>query len=102
VETVLTVTDAAVEKALLVRAREHDPDSFALWVEVVAGEYDLSLQPVADAPAGAHVCDLGRITLVIPAESIDALRGSTLDRRGDLLTGGLVIDSPRPLSPPLG
>lgn len=101
-DSVLTVTAAAVEKALLVRSREDDPDRFALWVEVVAGAYDLSLQPLADAPAGAHVEDLGRIALVIPAESVDALRGATLDRRGDLLTGGLVIDAPRPASPPLG
>jgi len=55
VETVLTVTDAAVEKAVLVRAREAEPERFALWVEVAgvqAGEYayDLSLQPLSDAP----------------------------------------------------
>ena len=106
-DTVLTVTDAAVEKAVLVRAREAEPDRFALWVEVAGvqgGEYayDLSLQPLADAPPDAHVADLGRITVVIPAESIEPLRGSTLDREGDLMTGGLVLRNRTPPSPAIG
>jgi Fe/S biogenesis protein NfuA len=107
VDTVLTVTDAAVEKAVLVRARETEPDRFALWVEVAgvqAGEYsyDLSLQPLADAPPDAHVQDHGRIAVVIPAESIEALRGATLDREGDLMTGGLVLQNHTPASPAVG
>jgi Fe/S biogenesis protein NfuA len=106
-DTVLTVTDAAVEKAVLVRAREAEPDRFALWVEVAGvqgGEYayDLSLQPLADTPPDAHVADLGRITVVIPAESIEPLRGSTLDREGDLMTGGLVLRNRTPPSPAIG
>ncbi|HYX85396.1 MAG TPA: NifU family protein [Gaiellales bacterium] len=105
--TVLTVTDAAIEKAIMVRAREDDPERFALWVEVLdAGfgrpGYDLYLQPLDEAPADAHVQDLGRIALVIPAGSVEALRGATLDRQGDLLTGGLVLTSPTPASPAMG
>lgn len=97
----MTVTDAAVEKAVMVRARESDPERYALWVEVVGvqgGEYayDLSLQPLAEAPADAHVADLGRISLVIPAGSVELLRGATLDRHGDLATGGLIIHNRTP------
>jgi Fe/S biogenesis protein NfuA len=107
VDTVLTVTDAAIEKAVLVRAREDDPDRFALWVEVAGvqgGEYayDLSLQPLSDAPPGAHVQDLGRIAVVVPAASVEALRGATLDREGDLMTGGLVLHNRTPPSPAVG
>ena len=107
VETVMNVTDAAVEKAVLVRSRETDPDRYALWVEVIGvqgGEYayDLSLQPLAEAPADAHVADLGRIAVVIPAESVELLRGATLDREGDLATGGLVIHNRPPPSPAIG
>ena len=107
VETVLNVTDAAVEKTVLVRSREADPERFALWIEVTGvqgGEYsyDLSLQPLDDAPAGAHVQDLGRIAVVIPAESVELLRGATLDRQGDLATGGLVIRNRTPPSPAVG
>jgi len=103
----MTVTDAAVEKAVMVRARETDPERYALWVEVTGvqgGEfaYDLSLQPLDEAPADAHVTDLGRIALVIPADSIELLRGATLDRQGDLATGGLVIHNRTPPSPAIG
>ena len=103
----MNVTDAAVEKAVMVRARETEPERYALWVEVAGvqgGEYayDLSLQPLAEAPADASVTDLGRISLVIPAESVELLRGATLDRQGDLATGGLVIHNRTPPSPAIG
>jgi Fe/S biogenesis protein NfuA len=106
VETILTVTDAAIEKAVMVRAREDDPERQALWVEVVGPglqpAYDLYLQPLDQAPADAHVQDHGRIAVVIPGGSVDALRGATLDREGDLLTGGLVLHTPAPASPAMG
>jgi Fe/S biogenesis protein NfuA len=104
-EQILTVTDAAIEKAVMVRSREDEPERHALWVEVVgsgfAQSYDLYLQPLADAPPGAHVQDHGRISVVIPAGSIEALRGGTLDREGDLLMGGLVLNTPQ-ASPDMG
>lgn len=106
-DTVLHVTDAAVEKTVMVRSRETDPERYALWVEVTGvtgGEYayDLSLQPLADAPADAHIEDLGRIAVVIPAASVEPLRGATLDRQGDLATGGLFIQNRTPPSPAVG
>ena len=105
-ESILTVTDAAIEKAVMVRSREEEPERHALWVEVVGSGfqpgYDLYLQPLDQAPPGAHVQDLGRIAVVIPAESVEALRGATLDRQGDLLTGGLVLHTPTPASPAMG
>lgn len=104
-EQILTVTDAAIEKAVMVRSREDEPERHALWVEVVgsgfAQSYDLYLQPLADAPPDAHVQDHGRISVVIPAGSIEALRGGTLDRQGDLLMGGLVLNTPQ-ASPDMG
>ena len=105
-EQILTVTEAAIEKAVMVRSREEEPERHALWVEVVgsgfAQSYDLYLQPLADAPEGAHVQDHGRISVVIPPGSVEALRGATLDRQGDLLMGGLVLQTPTPASPDLG
>ena len=106
VEQLLTVTDAAIEKAVMVRSREEEPERHALWVEVVgagfAQSYDLYLRPLDEAPDGAHVEDHGRISVVIPPGSIDALRDATLDRQGDLLTGGLVLSAPPAWSPGLG
>jgi Fe/S biogenesis protein NfuA len=107
VDEIFRVTDAAVEKAVMVRAREPDPERFALWVEVTGiqgGEYayDLSLQPLADAPEDAQVHDLGRIAVVIPSGSVELLRGAVLDRQGDLATGGLVLHNRTPPSPAVG
>ena len=107
-ESILTVTDAAIEKAVMVRSREDEPERHALWVEVVGSGfqpgYDLYLQPLDQAAPDAHVQDHGRIAVVIPAESVEALRGATLDREGDLLTGGLVLHTPTatPVSPAMG
>jgi Fe/S biogenesis protein NfuA len=105
-EQILTVTDAAIEKAVMVRSREEAPERHALWVEVVgsgfAQSYDLYLQPLDQAPDGAHVQDHGRISVVIPPGSIEALRGATLDRQGDLLMGGLVLHTATPASPAIG
>src|SRR4051794_41784648 len=43
----ITITDAALERVLEVRAREHEPEGLALWVEIVgvagaAHQYDMS------------------------------------------------------------
>jgi hypothetical protein len=43
----ITITDAALERVLEVRAREHEPEGLALWVEIVgvagaAYQYDMS------------------------------------------------------------
>lgn len=105
-ERILTVTDAAIEKAVMVRSREDEPRRHALWVEVTgsgfAQSYDLYLQPLDEAPPDAHIQDHGRISVVIPAGSVEALRGATLDRQGDLLMGGLVLHTPNQASPDLG
>ena len=105
-ERILTVTDAAIEKAVMVRSREDEPARHALWVEVTgsgfAQSYDLYLQPLDEAPPDAHIQDHGRISVVIPAGSVEALRGATLDRQGDLLMGGLVLHTPNQASPDLG
>jgi len=43
----ITITDAALERVLEVRDREHEPEGLALWVEIVgvagaAYQYDMS------------------------------------------------------------
>ncbi len=107
-ETVLEVTPAAVEKVLLVREREPDPASLGLWIEVTGHDplgragYDLWLAPAAEAPADALVERHGPVVDVVPAGSVEALRGARLDRQGDLATGGLVLHEPDPVSPAVG
>jgi len=64
----IAITDAALERVLEVRAREHEPEGLALWVEIVgvagaAYQYDMSF-----------------------------LRHDEIDER---LGGGLVIENPK-------
>jgi Fe/S biogenesis protein NfuA len=100
-EHVLELTPEAIEKVLLVREREQDPERHALWIEVGGGgfpgtlTYDLWLAPPVGVPEGALVEDHGPFMVVIPAGGADLLRGAVLDREGDLATGGLVIREPQ-------
>jgi Fe/S biogenesis protein NfuA len=107
-EPVLEVTQAAIEKVVLVRAREPEPESLGLWIEVTGRDalartsYDLWLAPVGEAPADARVEQHGPVPIVIPGSSVAVLRGAVLDRDGDLTFGGLVIHEPEPASPAVG
>jgi Fe/S biogenesis protein NfuA len=102
-EPVLTVTDEAIEKILLVRDREDDANQLSLWIEVTGVDalgrfqYDLWLAPQSDARPGDVTEEHGGIPFTIPRPSVEALRGSKLDREGDLATGGLVIQPEHPL-----
>ena len=97
---VLTVTEPARDKILELRAQEDDPGTLGLRIEVtgVSGveyTYDLSFDPVEDADVGAGdvVEAQGDLQVIVPAGSIDALNGATLDLPS---TGaaGLVLRNP--------
>lgn len=108
-EQIIHVTDAAREKAAWFRSRDPDAEELGLWLEVTGdddGEYTYNMyldrmSKVADDAVVQHHDDL---PVVIPGGSIDALRGATLDRRGDLETGGIFIENPNkpPISPAVG
>jgi Fe/S biogenesis protein NfuA len=98
---VMTVTEPAREKILELRANEDEPDTLGLRIEVtgVSGveyTYDLSFDPVseADVEAGDLVEDEGGLAVIIPVESIDALRGATLDLPSNGGSAGLVLRNP--------
>lgn len=99
-EHILQLTPGAIEKVLLVREREAEPERHALWIEVGGGgfpgtlTYDLWLAPPVGVPEGSVVEDHEAFTVVI-AGGADLLRGAVLDREGDLATGGLVIREPQ-------
>jgi Fe/S biogenesis protein NfuA len=96
----LTITDAARQKILDVRAGEPDPDSLALWFEMsgVQGNsftFDMYFRPLDEAGADDAVQPDLDISVVVPGDSADKVRGSTLDVAG----GGMVLqnpNSPRP------
>src|SRR5512139_1682250 len=98
---VLTVTDPAREKILELRAQEDEPDTLGLRIEVTGVQgveytYDLTFDPVADADetAGDLIEATGGLPVIVPAESIDALRGATLDLPSTSGQQGLVLRNP--------
>lgn len=106
-EPLLTVEDGAREKALRLRARTADPASMALWLGVTGvqrGEwqYDMDLRPLADAGPDDAVAHHDDLAVVVPADSIEALRGARLWLEGDVEFGGIRIDNPNSPSPAVG
>lgn len=106
-EPVIQVTDEAREKALYYRSRDPEPERLALWLEVTgmadgAYTYNMYLEELARAKPGDAVQHHDDLAVVIPEESIDKLRGATLDRDGDLETGGIYVKNPNSPSPAVG
>jgi Fe/S biogenesis protein NfuA len=102
---ILNITDDALEKVVEVRKEEDDPDALALWLEVsgIAGTtytYDMYFRRLDEAGDDAAVQHGDDLSVVVPADSVDKLRGATLDLTG----GGMVLQNPnRPsLSPAVG
>ena len=106
-EVVIEVTARAVEKVLEIRSAEPDPETLGLRVEVTGSvgvdyQYDLSLEPLTDAEEGDSVVERDGLTLIVPADSIEKLRGATLDLPSAAGQGGLVIRNPNRHNPLAG
>ncbi len=104
---ILNVTEIARQKVLRVRAAEDEPEKLALWLEIagVANgkyKYDMYFQPVDYAGPTDVVQRHDDLSVVIPAFSVDKVRGATLDVQGDPVEGGLVLDNPNSPSPAVG
>ena len=101
---IVTVTEAARQVILEMRQAETDGEALALRIDVAglgAGgqefAYELLFEPVADARDGDEVHQSGELPVLIPAASVEQLRGATLDHAE---TTGLVIRNPnRPETP---
>jgi Fe/S biogenesis protein NfuA len=100
-QTTATVVSLTPEAHRIVRDalnQEPDPATLALWLEVRgvnAGAfiYDLFFQAISDAADDDAVYTDGDVTIVVPAGSVDRLRGARLEwsEDGD---GGLVLVNP--------
>jgi len=106
-EMVLNITEIARQKVLRVRANENEPETLALWLEIagVANgkyKYDMYFQPLDYAGPTDVVQRHDDLSVVIPAFSVDKVRGATLDVQGDPVEGGLVLDNPNSPSPAVG
>ena len=106
-DVVVEVSARALERVLEIRGGEDDPGTLGLRIEVtgvhgVEYAYDLSFDALADADDDDVQYQVGDLTLVIPAASVDALRGSTLDLPSNPSQGGLVIRNPNRPDPLAG
>ncbi|HUW03973.1 MAG TPA: NifU family protein [Acidimicrobiales bacterium] len=101
---VVTVTDAARDKILELRAQEDDADTLALRIEVtgvngVEYAYDLSFAGVDEATEDDSVDTSSELTVIVPAASVKELAGATLDLPASSGQGGLVLRNPNRPNP---
>ena len=106
-EVVLSVSDAAMETELGIRAEEPDPSALGLRVEVTGAKgteytYDLSFEELANVGDDHLTYQVGELTVAIPHESVDKLRGAELDLPRSSGQGGLVIRNPNRANPLAG
>jgi len=106
VADVMTIAETALSTVLSARAGEDDPTSLALRIEVTGATgtdytYDLAFEPIDDAEPDDHRQTFGDLTLVIPADSVDKLRGAVLDLPSTAGQAGLVIRNPNRPNPML-
>lgn len=101
---VVRITDLAREKVLRVRAGQPNPERLALRIEVIGisgGEYEstASFPLLEDAGPDDVVQHHNGLAIVIPADSVEKLRGATIDLEGNLSLGSLLIVNPNSPSP---
>jgi Fe/S biogenesis protein NfuA len=103
---VLAVSPPALQKVKAIRDGEPDGDALALWLQVVGaagGEYtyDIFFERPERAEPGDAVQQVDDLTVVVPASSVERLRGATLGMSRDLLNPGMAVTNPnKPPAPP--
>ncbi len=94
-QTIISVTEEAIEAILGIRDREPDASDLALSLAVtgvrgVDFTYELTFIPIEDAGAADSLTRHGDLPVVVAGGSIANLTGATIEVRD----GGLAIDNP--------
>jgi len=103
----LAITASALERVRDFRAAAPDPSDRVLSVRVTGaadGEYvcALSLEPLANVRANDTVQHERDLAIVVADDSVEKLRGATVDWSENRLGGGFVVVNPnKPPPPPL-
>ena len=103
-QTVLSLSDEAIQMISELRDQEPGDGEFGLLIEVtgIRGgqfQYELSFAPVADHAAGYRVERHGDLAIILPEVDVEKLDGASLG----LTDQGLAMNNPnRPASPVLG
>jgi Fe/S biogenesis protein NfuA len=101
-EPIVEITSEALEQLRALRDEEPDADKLGLRIEIVSGpgedfRYDLSFDEYLKAAFTDEVRTVDGFKVIVPGESVEQLRGATLDHTS---TQGLVIRNPnRPAAP---
>lgn len=98
-DVILGATEEAAAKVLEVRAAEEDAENLALRIEIVGVSgvdftYDLSFEAIADAASDDICYESNGLPMMVPADTVERLRGATLDLPSNSGQGGLVIKNP--------
>ena len=97
---IVTVTEAALEKVLELRAGEEDPEQLALRIEVTGVQgvdfsYDLAFEVLSEADADDLPTNVGGgLTVLTPGKDVAKLEGATLDLPSNSNQAGLVLRNP--------
>ncbi|MEZ5320990.1 MAG: hypothetical protein R2698_02705 [Microthrixaceae bacterium] len=102
----LEITDAARETVMSIRAEEPDATSLGLRIEITGSQgreytYDLCFDELSGARPDDELVPLDDLTVIVPAATVDRLRGSVLDV-SRATQGGLVIRNPNRADPMAG
>lgn len=103
---IISITQRALAKVLEIRDQEPDAADLALGIKIAGVDgtqfrYEMAMVRLEDIAPSAVTEQHGELTTFYPADSVDKLRGATLDLSRDLLKPGLVLDNPNSLSPPI-
>jgi Fe/S biogenesis protein NfuA len=106
-DVVMRVSPEALETVLGIRAAEDEPAALALRVAVTGTKgveytYDLSFEEIAGLDEGHSSYTVADLTVVIPNDSVEQLRGAELDLPRSAGQGGLVIRNPNRADPLAG
>lgn len=106
-DLILAVSDAAMSTVLGIRGEEPEPEALGLRVEVTGAKgseytYDLCFHELAAVAEDDVTYVVGELSVVIPAGSVDKLRGAELDLPRAAGQGGLVIRNPNRADPLAG
>jgi Fe/S biogenesis protein NfuA len=104
---VLVVSDEALARVLEIRDGEADPGSLCLRIGITGTSgtdyaYDLAFEDLAGVDEEDAVSVQGGLSVVIAADSVDRMVGSTLDIPRNPGQAGLVIRNPNRPSPLAG
>lgn len=96
---VLAVSAGALERIVEIRDGESDPQSMCLRVAIVGVNgadfaYDLGWANVNDLDEDDDISVQGGLSVVVPADSVDRMRGAVLDLPTDASGSGFVIRNP--------